>query len=88
MSQELQFADLMISEDGRYSIGVERSSGRHFISVQLSEGFVEYDEHYELSEAEFEILLVDPAAGEAFARRCQAGEEDGRMFGPGGSRPS
>lgn len=82
-----QFDDLMISEEERYSIGLERTTGKHFISVQISQGFVDYEEHFELSEEEFDKLLEAPEAGQEFARRCRAGEEDGRLFRPGGSRP-
>lgn len=76
------FDDLMISEVENFSIGLERTTGRHFIGVVASDGFVEEDRRYELSDEEFHRLLDDPEAAQALARRCRAGEEEARRFPP------
>ncbi|WP_020178993.1 hypothetical protein [Methylopila sp. M107] len=85
----LQFDDMMISETERYSLGVERNSGAHYISVQISAQLVDYEEYYELTEEEFFLLLDDPEAGQTLARRCRDGHEAARLFsrpgGPGGA---
>lgn len=81
MSARLQFDDMMIAEDGGYALGIERSSGRHYISVDVSgDGADRVEAHFALSEEEFMALLDDCEGGAALARRCRAGEEDGRLI--------
>lgn len=84
----LQFDDMMISQEEQFSLGVERTTGVHYISVSVAAQVVDYEEYYELTEEEFFRLLDDPEAGQALARRCRDGQEDARLFrrpgGPGG----
>ncbi|WP_257694630.1 hypothetical protein [Mycobacterium tuberculosis] len=78
-----QFDDLMISEEENYALGVERRTGKHYISVDVIDGDSICASHYEISEAEFTRLLDDPASGQALARRCKAGEEETRLIREG-----
>ncbi len=84
----LQFDDMMISQEEQFSLGVERATGVHYISVSVAAQMVDYEEYFELTEEEFFLLLDDPDAGQALARRCREGLEDARLFrrpgGPGG----
>lgn len=75
-----QFDDLMISEEENYALGIERVTGKHYISVDVIDGDSVCASHYEISEAEFSRLLDDPTSGQALARRCKAGEEDVRLI--------
>ncbi|RXF67092.1 hypothetical protein [Hansschlegelia zhihuaiae] len=80
MTTRLQFDELMISQEERYSLGIERTTGKHYLSVEMTQDYVEFEEFYEISEEEFASMLDDPEAGQAFARRCRAGGEDSRLF--------
>lgn len=79
----LQFDDMLISQEEQYSLGIERTTGAHYISVSIPAQLVDYEEHFVLTEEEFFILLDDPEAGQALARRCRAGEEAARLFDKG-----
>ena len=85
---QLQFDDMLISETEQFSLGIERTTGVHYVSVSVAAQLVDYEEYYELTEEEFDRLLDDPESGQELARRCRAGEEDARLFrrpgGPGG----
>lgn len=80
MTASYQFDDLMISEEENYALGVERTTGRKYVSVDVIDGDAVCTSHYAVSEDEFVRLLDDPAAGQALARRCRAGEEEARAF--------
>lgn len=80
MSASYQFDDLMISEVENYALGIERITGRKYLSVDVIDGDSICVSHYGISEEEFARLLDDPAAGQALARRCRAGEEEARAF--------
>lgn len=82
MAAEFQFADMLIAEDGNYALGIERTTGRHYLSVEMSEdGLMGEEAHFEISEEEFMRLLEDPDGAKEFARLCRAGEMRGRAFG-------
>lgn len=46
----MAFDDAYFSRADRYSIGVESMSGRYYASILVSNGIVDYEEHYELTE--------------------------------------
>lgn len=77
---KLQFDDMLISQEEQYSLGVERVTGRRYISVSVSQGFADYEEFFEISDEEFDRLLDDPEGGQDLARRCRSGEENARLF--------
>lgn len=76
----LQFDDMLISQEEQFSLGIERTTGRRYISVSISQGFADYEEFFEISDEEFDRLLDDPEGGQDLARRCRAGEENARLF--------
>jgi len=80
MSAPKIFDDLMISEQENYALGLERTTGRKYLSVDEIDGDAVCASYFEVSEDEFAQLLDDPAAGQALARRCRAGEEEARRF--------
>lgn len=72
----MNFHDIFISRQHRFSIGVEKEAGRFYISIPVSNGMVDYEEYYELTAALYESLLTDPNAAIAFANRCRRREVD------------
>ena len=80
MSAAYVFDDLMISEEENYALGIERSTGKRYISVDVIDGDSVCTSHYEISDDEFDRLLDDAASGQALARRCRAGEEEQRLI--------
>ena len=44
----MKFRDLHVFKDRRFSIGVEETSGRFFLSFPVSNRLVDYDEYYEI----------------------------------------
>jgi hypothetical protein len=76
----MRFDPVLVSEDGSYSLGVERVTGRRYLSVEIASDDIASSRFFEISEEEFDILRDQSDAGRAFAGRCRAGEEDARLF--------
>jgi len=77
--------DEFFSRELRYSLGVDEESGRHFASLPVSNGVVDYEEYYELTDELYVRLLADPAAAVAFVEECRRHEHDDLLMQQPGS---
>jgi len=55
----------------RYSVGVEEDSGKHYVSIPVSNGLVDYEEYYEIDQRTFERYRADPDSARDFVMRCR-----------------
>jgi hypothetical protein len=72
----MKFGDTYFSRDDRYSIGIESTSGRYYASIPVSNGIVDYEEYYELTEEQYQHFLRDSAAAVQFIEACRRREHD------------
>jgi hypothetical protein len=72
----MHFNHTAISVGERYSIGVESMSGRYYASIPVSNGIVDYEEYYELTERQYHEFLRDKAAAIDFVEACRRREHD------------
>ncbi len=81
------FRDEFFSRDDRYSIGIEEESGRHYLSIPVTNGIADYEEYYELTARQYTALLGDPRNARMFAQRCRRRERDDLLIQmPGSNR--
>lgn len=84
---ELRLKDIVVCKKGRFSIGVEESSGKFYVSIPVSNSRVDYEEYYEIDEATFARYQADLHAALDFAERCRRRDADELlMFDPGKDR--
>lgn len=76
----MKFKDTNFSKFGRYSIGIEEKSGKHYISIPVRNNYVDYEEYYEISDNEFEIFSKDIEQAKELANRCRGQIEDIRLL--------
>ncbi|WP_204080063.1 hypothetical protein [Mycobacterium riyadhense] len=81
----MKFDDTYFSKDDRYSIGVESLSGRYYASIPVSNGIVDYEEYYELSESQYREFLRDKDATLEFIAACRRREHDDLLLQKPGS---
>jgi hypothetical protein len=81
----MKFEDTYFSREDRYSIGVESTSGRYYASIPVSNGLVDYEEYYELSEGQYQEFLRDRSAAIEFIEACRRGEHDNLLLQKPGS---
>jgi hypothetical protein len=73
---KLQPRDEYSSREHLYSLGIDELSGRHYASLPVTTGAVDYDEYYELADAEYARFMADPAGAVAFVEECRRHEHD------------
>ncbi|MBU9828171.1 hypothetical protein ACE2AK_26165 [Rahnella perminowiae] len=76
----MKFEDVFFSREERYSIGIEKESGRHYLSIPVTNHMIDYEEYYEISESDYNIFLSDPAAAVNFAKQCKRREKDALLI--------
>lgn len=79
------FDDTFFSRDDRYSLGIESTSGRHYASIPVSNGIVDYEEYYEITPEQYQGFLGDPAAAIEFVESCRRHEHDDLLIEKPGS---
>ena len=83
----MKFDDTYFSREDRYSIGVESMSGRYYASIPVSNGIVDYEEYYELTEDQYHKFLRDRKAAIEFVEACRRREHDDLLLQrPGSNR--
>jgi hypothetical protein len=75
----------VVSREKRYALETDTRDGRRYLAIPVSNRLADYVERYRLEEAEFQALMADPGAAQAFAARCGAREMDDRLLSPPGS---
>ena len=81
----MRFEDTYFSREDRYSLGVESTSGRNYVSIPVSNGVVDYEEYYELTPAQFEQFSHDRNAAIQFVESCRRHERDELLLQKPGS---
>jgi hypothetical protein len=83
----LKFDETLVNRTERFALGVETTTGRHYVSIPVSSRLVDYEEYYAISEKSYALFLIDSAAALAFVERCRNRLEDEHlMFAPGSDR--
>lgn len=72
----MRFEEDYFSKADRYSIGTETDSGRHYISIPVSNGLADYEEYYAVSTEQYQLFLGDSAAAVSFVEACRRHEHD------------
>ena len=72
----MKFQDVFVSREHMFSVGIEKESGRFYVSIPVSNGMVDYEEYYEIDRATFELFKRDPNAALPFVMRCRKRELD------------
>ncbi|MBK5396543.1 hypothetical protein JFU47_07405 [Pseudomonas sp. TH39(2020)] len=74
------FNDTQINTDERFTIGIEEVSGKHYVSIPVSNRMVDYDEHYQTDRASYNLYLTNSTAALEFVKRCRNRELDKLLF--------
>jgi len=76
----MKFKDIIVNREERFSVGVEEDSGKHYVSIPVSNGMVDYEEYYEIDQSTFERYRTDPESARDFVGRCRKREMDDRLI--------
>lgn len=73
---QMTYDDVYFTQLDKYSIGRERDSARHYVSIPLSNGILDYEEYYEISADQYRRFLANKAAAIEFVESCRRRERD------------
>lgn len=76
----MKFTDHHAFRSHHFSIGREETSGRWFLSFPVSNQRVDYEEHYRISEVQYQQIAADSAAGLTFLEECRKRQHDELLF--------
>lgn len=81
------FRDRFICLELRFSLGIEETSGRHYLAIPAANAVAEAEEFYEIDGPTHERFAADPESAADFVRRCRNRELDALLIlGPGAGR--
>jgi len=72
----MKFLDLYVSRRERFTIGIEEDSGRYYVSIPVSNPYVDYEEYYEISKSQFNEFQCDVRLACEFVYACRRHEKD------------
>ncbi|HYQ55530.1 MAG TPA: hypothetical protein VES70_34395 [Pseudomonas sp.] len=81
----MTFNDSFTSPEYRFSLGREARSNRCYLSIPVSNGLVDYEEHYVIDDAHFEAWMREPSAAVPMAIRCRRRQMDPALMMPPGA---
>jgi hypothetical protein len=85
----MQFDDIFIFKEDRFSVGIEKDSKKYYLSIPVSNGLVEYEEYYEIDKAEFESFSRSLDGMRKIASLSRERKNDSRLLQqPGKKRGS
>ena len=68
--------DEYFSREHRYALGVDRESARHYASIPVVSGAIDYEEYYLLHDVQYAHFIADPEAALTFIEECRRREHD------------
>ncbi len=81
----MNFLDVVIDQQNKFAIGIEETSGRFYLSIPVSNHFVDYEEYYEISEEVFEKYKSDMKEAISFVKKCRERKCDALLMQKPGS---
>lgn len=76
----MKFVDKYVFKDERFSIGVEETMGRYYISIPVSNAYVDYEEYYEIELSQYQNCPANFSELRGLAEKCRARKNDSRLI--------
>ncbi|WP_330182173.1 hypothetical protein OHB26_38600 [Nocardia sp. NBC_01503] len=78
----MKFDDQYFSREHWFSLGVEEGTNKHYLSIPVSSGIVDYEEYYEIDQPTFDRYMQNPSSAVDFAEKCRRQEMDSLLMIP------
>lgn len=83
----MNFERFFVNREDMFSLGIEETSGRYYVSFPVSSGIADYEEYYEIDQAKFELFKKDRETAIIFVNKCRRQELDDLLIQkPGANR--
>lgn len=82
----MKFTDIYFNREERFSLGIEETSGKLYVSFPVRNDMIEYEEYYEINRERFDLFQKDLNAALEFVNRGRRRELDELLIQKPGSR--
>lgn len=76
----MKLNDLLIDRENKFSVGIEETTGKYYVSIPVSNSYVDYEEYYEIDRQEFENYRYHVRPALEFVKQCRARQLDDRLI--------
>ena len=76
----MKFIDKHVFRDDRFSIGVEETTGKYYLSIPVANPYVEYEEYYEIDATQYQACPANVDELKEIAEKCRARQNDARLI--------
>lgn len=85
----MKFSDKYVFKDEKFSVGVEETTGKYYVSFPVANSQVDYEEHYEIDRAQYDSCPENLEELRAIVHKSRTRDNDENLFKkPGGMRGS
>jgi len=81
----MKFVDKYVFREERFSVGVEETTGKHYLSIPVANPFVDYEEYYEIDVDQFQACPSNLGQLKEIAAKSRARQNDERLIVQPGS---
>lgn len=76
----MKFVDKHVFREERFSIGVEETTGKCYLSIPVANPYVDYEEYYEIDADQFQGCPGNLEQLKEIAARSRARQNDGKLI--------
>lgn len=76
----MKFTDQHVFKDDRFSVGVEETTGKYYLSIPVENPYVEYEEYYEIDAAQYRACPQNIGELRQIAAKCRARQYDSHLL--------
>lgn len=85
----MNFIDKYVFREERFSVGLEETTGKYYLSIPVANPYVEYEEYYEIDPDQYEACPTNLDQLKEIAAKSRARQNDAKlMVKPGRLRGS
>lgn len=78
------FRTVHVDRENRWALELDEQSGRTFVSIPVSNPYVDYEEYYEIDRPTFDRFAAEPAQAREFVEKAKSRELDHLLLLPPG----
>ena len=72
----MKFNTVYVCTPERFAIGIEEVFGKYYVSIPVSNSFVDYQEYYEINRVQFDVFQKDLQQALKFVTACRQRQND------------
>ncbi|GLQ87154.1 hypothetical protein [Dyella flagellata] len=76
----MNFIDKHVFREERFSVGIEETTGKYYVSFPVANSYVEYEEYYEIDRDQYEACPANLDVLKEIVKKSRARQNDERLI--------